>query len=150
MTIFVFLHLIWKSLYILHLPPTKPLYLVNYTGYGPKTLLGYVKLNYIKCQKSAGLWPAPIFHYFIFLPWGEILPLPTRNRVKTKISRYLIKLALKLFDALIKPILLYGAEVWGPYTNFDYNKWEGSNVEMTYTGTWTTKSISKVATCMTG
>ena len=41
---------------------------------------------------------------------------------KTKISRFPIKLALKLFDVLIKPILLYGAEVWGPYTNFDYSK----------------------------
>ena len=52
---------------------------------------------------------------------------------KTKISRFPIKLALMLFDVLIKPILLYGAEVWGPYTNFDYSKWEGSKIEMTHT-----------------
>ena len=52
---------------------------------------------------------------------------------KTKISRFPIKLALKVFDVLIKPILLYGAEVWRPYTNFDYSKWEGSKIEMTHT-----------------
>lgn len=50
-----------------------------------------------------------------------------------KISRFPIKLILKLFDSLIKPILLYGAEIWGPYTNFDYRNWDASKVEMTYT-----------------
>ena len=73
-----------------------------------------------------------------FIPTLENLRIKAKRVIyalnsKTKISRYPIKLALKLFDALIKPILLYGAEVWGPYTNFDYKKWEGSKVEMTHT-----------------
>ena len=50
-----------------------------------------------------------------------------------KISQIPIKLTLKLFDTLIKPILLYGAEVWGIYTNFDYSTWENSKIEMIQT-----------------
>ena len=50
-----------------------------------------------------------------------------------KLSLFPFKLALKLFNTLIKPILLYGAEVWGPYTNFDFNTWEKSKIEMTHT-----------------
>ena len=52
---------------------------------------------------------------------------------KIKISKYPIKLALKLFNTLIKPILLYGSEVWGPYTDFDYITWEKSIIERTHT-----------------
>ena len=50
-----------------------------------------------------------------------------------KLSQIPIKLTLKLFDTLIKPILLYGAEVWGIYTNFDYSTWENSKIEMIQT-----------------
>ena len=76
--------------------------------------------------------------YCSFIPTLENLSIKAKRVIyslnsKIKISRYPMKLALKLFDALIKQILLYGAEVWCPYTNFDYNKWEGSKVEMTYT-----------------
>ena len=73
-----------------------------------------------------------------FLPTLEDLSIKAKRVIyalnrKTKISRYPIKLALKLFDTLIKPILLYGAEVWGPYTDFDYIKWESSKIEMMHT-----------------
>ncbi len=32
-----------------------------------------------------------------------------------------VKIAPKLFDSTISPILLYGSEVWGPYLNFKQN-----------------------------
>ena len=73
-----------------------------------------------------------------FLPTLEDLSIKVKRLIyalncKIKISRFPIKLALKLFDALIKPILLYGAEVWGPYLDSDFNKWETSKIEMAHT-----------------
>ena len=48
---------------------------------------------------------------------------------KIKISKIPPKLALKIFNAQIVPILLYGSEVWGPYMNYDYVSWEKSKIE---------------------
>ena len=44
-----------------------------------------------------------------------------------------IKTMLKLFDACITPILLYGSEIWGAYTNIDHNKWESTPIEKIHT-----------------
>ncbi len=51
---------------------------------------------------------------------------------KIKISKLPTKLALRVFDTQIKPILLYGAEVWGAYTDFDFSTWDRSKIEMTH------------------
>lgn len=51
---------------------------------------------------------------------------------KIKLSRLPTKLALRVFDTQIKPILLYGAEVWGAYTDYDFSSWEKSKIEMTH------------------
>ena len=40
---------------------------------------------------------------------------------------------MKIFITQIAPILLYGSEVWGPYLNTDFTKWEKSEVEKTHT-----------------
>ena len=32
-----------------------------------------------------------------------------------------------------KPILLCGSKVWGPYTDFDYTKWDVNKIDMTPT-----------------
>ncbi|CAB3986903.1 Hypothetical predicted protein [Paramuricea clavata] len=39
------------------------------------------------------------------------------------------KLAMKIFDSIISPILLYNSEIWGAYEKNDYNKWENSEIE---------------------
>ena len=39
---------------------------------------------------------------------------------------------IKLFDACIAPILLYGSEVWDPYISHDY-KWESTPIERIHT-----------------
>ena len=44
-----------------------------------------------------------------------------------------IKLALKIFSTQLAPILLYGAEVWGPYTFSNMNNWEKSETEKVHT-----------------
>ena len=44
-----------------------------------------------------------------------------------------IKTALKLFDACISPILLYGSEVWCTFMVNDYRKWELSPIENVHT-----------------
>ena len=36
-------------------------------------------------------------------------------RSKIKLSKLPVKLAIKIFNSQIAPILLYGSEVWGPY-----------------------------------
>ena len=40
---------------------------------------------------------------------------------------------MKIFNSQIKPILLYGSEVWGPYSNFDYDTWDKNKIERTHT-----------------
>ena len=54
-------------------------------------------------------------------------------RAKVNINSLPLQVALKLFDATIKPILLYGSEVWEPYLNQDSTKWDNNDIEKTYT-----------------
>lgn len=39
------------------------------------------------------------------------------------------KIAIKIFDSIISPILLYNSEIWGAYTNNDFNKWDQTATE---------------------
>ena len=48
---------------------------------------------------------------------------------KVNISQLPIRVALKLFDALIKPILLYASETWEPFLNYSYEKWDYEEIE---------------------
>ena len=52
---------------------------------------------------------------------------------KIKISLIPPKLALKIFNAQIVPILLYGSEVWGPCMDYDYGNWDKTKIERTQT-----------------
>ena len=54
-------------------------------------------------------------------------------RSKVNINNLPLKVALKLFDSIIKPILLYGSEVWEPFLNQNAEKWDQNDVEKTYT-----------------
>ena len=56
---------------------------------------------------------------------------------KYKLSKLPLDIAIKLFDVMISPILLYGSEVWGAY---EYNsnqenlhKWDKSPIEAVHT-----------------
>ena len=40
-----------------------------------------------------------------------------------------IRTLLNLFDACIAPIILYGSEVWTPYINHEYSKWNTNIIE---------------------
>ena len=51
---------------------------------------------------------------------------------KIKLSKLPTKLALRLFNSLVLPILLYGSEVWGPYADLDFTKWDGSKTEQVH------------------
>ena len=50
-------------------------------------------------------------------------------RGKIKLSKLPIKLATKIFNCQIAPILLYGSEVWGPYMAYRYETWGRSKIE---------------------
>ena len=39
------------------------------------------------------------------------------------------KHAMKIFDGIVSPILLYNSEVWGAYTNNDFTKWDKTSTE---------------------
>ena len=52
---------------------------------------------------------------------------------KIKLSRLPSNLALKVFNSQIKPILLYGAEVWAPYSLYNYDNWDSSETEKCHT-----------------
>ena len=93
-------------------------------------------LENVKCIKYLGFTIAA--KKCRFIPKLIELSVKARRAIyalncKVKIFRFLVKLILKLFETLIKPILLYGAEVWGPYTNFNYGNWDSSKIEMTHT-----------------
>jgi exonuclease III len=52
---------------------------------------------------------------------------------KIKLSMLPTKLALKVFSSQIAPILLYGSEVWAPYSNFNFENWDKSTIERCHT-----------------
>ena len=49
-------------------------------------------------------------------------------RAKVNLYALPVSLALKLFDSLIKPILLYASEVWEPFLNQDTDKWDYNDI----------------------
>ena len=53
-------------------------------------------------------------------------------RSKVNINQLSIPVALKLFDALIKPILLYASEVWEPFIKNDPDEWDKNDIEKIY------------------
>ena len=53
-------------------------------------------------------------------------------RSKVNLNQLPIQTSLKLFDALIKPILLYASEVWEPYVNNAPEQWDKNDIERTY------------------
>ena len=52
---------------------------------------------------------------------------------KIKLSCIPVKLALKIFNTQLEPILLYGAEVWGPYVFTNQANWEKLETEKVHT-----------------
>ena len=42
------------------------------------------------------------------------------------------KIAEKLFDTLVKPIVLYNSEVWGAYSKGDFGSWDKSPADKVY------------------
>ena len=52
---------------------------------------------------------------------------------KIRLSLIPVKLAIKISMTQLQPILLYGAEVWGPYVFTDLNKWGKSEIEKVHT-----------------
>ena len=54
-------------------------------------------------------------------------------RSKVNVNKLPIHIALKLFDSLIKPILLYASEVWEPFVKNDQEEWDKNDIEKTYT-----------------
>jgi hypothetical protein len=73
-----------------------------------------------------------------FLPTIEDLNLKAGKAVyalntRIKLSQIPVKITMKIFNSQIKPILLYGSEVWGPYNNYDYDSWDRNKIEITHT-----------------
>ena len=52
---------------------------------------------------------------------------------KIKFSQLPPKLAIKIFNSQIVPILLYGSEVWGPYMDYNFNTWDTTKIERVHT-----------------
>ena len=50
-------------------------------------------------------------------------------KAKVHINNIPIRIAMKLFDSLIKPILLYASEAWEPFLNITDEKWDYSEIE---------------------
>ena len=42
------------------------------------------------------------------------------------------KVALKIFDGIVSPILLCNLEIWGAYANNDFTKWDNTPTEKTH------------------
>ena len=52
---------------------------------------------------------------------------------KLPIKNSPVRTIIKLFDFCVSPILLYGSEIWAPYTDHDWQKWDKTPVERTHT-----------------
>ena len=48
---------------------------------------------------------------------------------KFSLKRLPVKIALKLFDSYISSILLYGLEIWIPFYQTVFNKWDSTKIE---------------------
>ena len=48
---------------------------------------------------------------------------------KFKLLKLPTRLALKIFQSQITPILLYESEVWGAYEDFDFPNWNKTKIE---------------------
>ena len=44
-----------------------------------------------------------------------------------------VKTLLKLFDSCVAPILTYGSEIWAPYMDHDWTKWDSTPIERVHT-----------------
>ena len=52
---------------------------------------------------------------------------------KIKLSKLPIRLAIKIFNSQIMPILLYGSEIWGPYMDYNFDTWDSTKIERIHT-----------------
>ena len=50
-----------------------------------------------------------------------------------KLAEIPVNIAIKIFDSMISPILLYGSEILEPYINYTTIKWEKSDTEKVQT-----------------
>ena len=50
-----------------------------------------------------------------------------------KLSQLPLKLAKKIFQSQMAPILLYGSEIWGPYIDLEYATWDKNKIERVQT-----------------
>ena len=48
---------------------------------------------------------------------------------KYKLNKYSVKIALHIFQSCMQLVLTYGSEIWSPYLNFDYDKWDICSIE---------------------
>lgn len=51
------------------------------------------------------------------------------TKKKLGISKLPSQLAIKIFDSITSPFLLYNTEVWGVFGNHDFKKWDQSSTE---------------------
>ena len=49
------------------------------------------------------------------------------NRFSLKILP--VRIVLKIFDSYISPVILYGLEIWMPFHQTDFNKWDSTKIE---------------------
>ena len=48
------------------------------------------------------------------------------------LKRLPVRIALKLFDSYISPILLYGLQIWMPFHQTDFNEWDITKIEFVH------------------
>ena len=73
-----------------------------------------------------------------FTPTLEDLSCKAKKAIYVLLNKLPIKLTpirtlITLFDACIVPILLYGSEIWAPFLNYDWKKWEATSIEKVHT-----------------
>ena len=59
----------------------------------------------------------------------ENLSCKAQRAVYALTNRFPIQAALKLFDSIVTPILLYGSEIWGTYNYLSFEKWDKYDIE---------------------
>ena len=97
----------------------------------PNFFIGNSLVTHAKEYNYLGIKLTPTANFMLA---NEQLSEKTPNSLY-KIRKYLKlhllspKSACKIFDSMVSPILLYNSEVWGAYTNCDFNKWDNTSTE---------------------
>ena len=97
----------------------------------PNFFIGNSLVTHAKGYNYLGIKLTPTANFKLANEQLSEKALNSLNKIRKYLKLHLLspKSACKIFDSMVSPILLYNSEVWGAYTNCDFNKWDNTSTE---------------------